>query len=687
MKRLIVIIMVFVFGCGTMPAQERITMKKGDKIYAPTACFTEDSVFLQNKNIELVFSNKNTYKMYGMKFNSRQMAPVDGFNTHPWEITYRGADGKNHTMTPEQAHYKGVEKRDSKNKSITLIFTWEIPLTADKKHAVRMLITLSKNSDLIEWDIEADLPENWIISGLNFPRIAVCRPQNSKLILSAGWGAEYILEPSTSLSSRYPSASGAMQLVLMHNDNECFYYSTKDLGASDKTYQINCSGNNTVFYTGITTSEEWSHKNKGAFRLPWTTVTGYCFGEWETAVTQWYKPFTYTTEWGRKTLSSHNSPKWIYEADVWIRPTGVNNNVMEAVREAIKILGKGVGLHWYVWHHHPFDTKYPEYFPPKKGFTAMVAETQKLGGYVIPYINGRLWDSATTSYRTMNGKEVSCLKSDGTPYIEIYGSKVPNTVSCPASAIWQNIQKDLIWKIQDEIGTAGVYIDQIAAAPSNPCWADNHGHAKGGGEFWVRAYRDLMTDIRTNHLKKGNILTTEENAECYIDLFDMLLMVNSPIRKSNLVPLFPLVYSDRVITSAFTYTPADLTNGSFRYLNMMSLLWGAQLGWIDPIALTKENAKEEIEFFKKMMLFRKQQHQFFNGGHFLKEIIPSGDNPEKQFHNYAKSPVVRGAEWKKRRGNKKVLFLVNIDDIKHTVSLPSGKQITIDAKDCMRIDL
>ncbi len=646
-----------------------------------------DSIFLRNKNIELVFSNTQTYQAFGMKYKSKQMIPGEGVDTHPWEMTYKGPVGENPALRPRNGYYKGVKSRINEDKSATLIFTWEMLLVADKTHTVRMLVTLGENSDLAEWDIEVDVPEGWMVTNLDFPRISVSRPQNAKAILPAGWGSEYVLQPTTAISSRYPSGTGTMQLVLMHDDKESFYYATKDWDASDKRYKIDCSGNIATFHTEITTSESWSPENGGTFRLPWTTVTGYCFEGWEAAATKWYKPFTYTTEWGKKTLASRNLPKWIYETDVWLRPMGVSDEIMESIRKAIKIYGKGVGLHWYYWHNHPFDTKYPEYFPPKEGFAKMVNETQKLGGYVTPYINGRLWDPATESYRQMNGKDASCRKPDGTLYTEVYSSKVINTVTCPASVIWQEIQKDMIQKIQDEIGTAGVYVDQIAAAPSEPCWADNHGHAKGGGAFWVKAYRDLYADIRLRHLKKGNILTSEENAECYIDLFDMLLVVNSPIRTSKLVPLFPLIYSDRVITSAFAYTPADLTTGSFRYLNMMSLLWGAQLGWVDPVVLTKENAKEEAEFLKRMMLFRKDQHEFFNGGQFLKEVIPTGDNPEKFFPNYTKSHVVRGAVWKSAKNDKKVLFLVNIDDVKHMVYLSDGKGITIDAIECLQIDL
>lgn len=53
-------------------------------------------------------------------------------------------------------------------------------------------------------------------------------------------------------------------------------------------------------------------------------------------------------------------------ADMWLRPGEVNAETMEAVRKAMKYYGKGVGLHWYYWHNHRFDTKYPEYFPEKQ---------------------------------------------------------------------------------------------------------------------------------------------------------------------------------------------------------------------------------------------------------------------------------------------------------------------------------
>lgn len=638
-----------------------------------------EMIALEKENIKISFSS-TIYKLLQLQIDSKELLSTKDIVTHPWELTYKGPNGENPILKPQNGYYKGVEVLENKDFA-TLTFIWEMVLIPESTSAVRMMVTLRKDSDLIEWNLEADLPTGWAITYTDFPRISLKKPENAKAILSAGWGSEYPLNNGTALTSRYPSGTGTMQLVLVHNGSSCIYYATQDKDASDKQYKVESTDKMVNLFTQTITSEGWSPKEGGVFCLPWTTVLGYCSDSWEVAATKWYRPFTYTTVWGSKTLESRNIPAWLFHADVWLRPMGVSGEIMQAVKEAIAIYGKGIGLHWYYWHNHPFDTKYPEYFPTKEGFVEMVKEVNTLGGHVTPYINGRLWDPATESYKSSGGSLASCRKADGTLYTEVYSSKVLNTVTCPASPTWQKIQKDLIKRIQDEIGTSGVYVDQVAAAPAEPCWAENHNHPKGGGEFWHQAYRDLYKDIRSGYLKKGNILTSEENAECYIDLFDMFLIVNSPIRHSTLVPLFPLVYSDRVITSAFAYTPANLQNGSFRFLNMMSLLWGAQLGWVDPLPLMK--AKEEAEFLKEMMDFRKKHHDYFNGGRLIREIIPTGDNPERIYTGYTKSKVVRGAEWQNRKTKKNAVFLVNIDNSPHEVVLPNGKVVYIKAKECL----
>ncbi|GAI12717.1 unnamed protein product [marine sediment metagenome] len=56
-------------------------------------------------------------------------------------------------------------------------------------------------------------------------------------------------------------------------------------------------------------------------------------------------------------------------------------------------MGVPVGVHWYSWHRIPFDDDYPHHFPVKEGFAEGVRELQEAGVFVMPYINGRLWDT------------------------------------------------------------------------------------------------------------------------------------------------------------------------------------------------------------------------------------------------------------------------------------------------------
>ena len=397
-----------------------------------------------------------------------------------------------------------------------------------------------------------------------------------------------------------------MQLLLLHNSDGSVYYATEDKEACGKDFRAAVGEKSVTLLTDIVASEGWSDNVTETFTVPWSTVIGYSNIGWQDAATKWYRPFTFTTEWGSKPLASRNIPQWLLDTDIWIRAKGVNDTVRSAVNKAIDLYGKNTFVHWYFWHHYPYDTHYPDYFPPKAGFADMIAEVRKRGCHTVPYINGRLWDPDSDSYKTLNGASASCRKPDGTLYTEIYPtSQVLNTVTCPASGLWQNIITDLVIKIQKELKTNGVYIDQIAAAAPQPCWATNHGHACGGGDYWHKSYRHLMDSLRTHHLEPGNILISEENAECYIDMFDLLLTVNSPHNGCKIVPLFPMVYSDRLITSAYTYSPTDRVNrGDFLYQTMQCFLYGSQLGWVDPTLLMKDEAKREANFLKTLSTLR-----------------------------------------------------------------------------------
>ena len=179
-----------------------------------------------------------------------------------------------------------------------------------------------------------------------------------------------------------------MQFLVVHNAEGAFYYGTEDRRGCGKTYSAQCTPTTVALSDAIPASAGWIAD--GTFRLPWVSVTGFTPKGWEDAVVRWYRPFTFTTEWGSKPLASRNIPQWCYDADAWVRAKHVTDQTYDAVRRAARYFGQGLGVHWYFWHHYPYDTHYPDYLPAQERFAGMVRDAQLLGARVTPYINASI---------------------------------------------------------------------------------------------------------------------------------------------------------------------------------------------------------------------------------------------------------------------------------------------------------
>ena len=88
-----------------------------------------------------------------------------------------------------------------------------------------------------------------------------------------------------------------------------------------------------------------------------------------------------------------DTPLWMRELSVWAQTGRQAAECGEPVRRFAEYLGVPVGFHWYSWHQIPFDNDYPHYFPTTDGFAEEVRKLQESNVYVMPYINGRLWDT------------------------------------------------------------------------------------------------------------------------------------------------------------------------------------------------------------------------------------------------------------------------------------------------------
>ena len=78
----------------------------------------------------------------------------------------------------------------------------------------------------------------------------------------------------------------------------------------------------------------------------------------------------------------------------------------------------------------------------------------------------------------------------------------------PVTQIWQKKIKEIVLKLQQDIGTSGVYLDQIAAA-SNIVHGYNPWASFGWGSWWLdQGYYKLLSAIRDD-MPEGAFLTSE----------------------------------------------------------------------------------------------------------------------------------------------------------------------------------
>jgi hypothetical protein len=131
------------------------------------------------------------------------------------------------------------------------------------------------------------------------------------------------------------------------------------------------------------------------------------------------------------------------------------------------------------------------------------------------------------SVSALRAKIVSATKIAGNMslYVENYNSGANLTVMCPNTTFWQDILTNVTSTLFNYYDSDGIYIDQIAAASAELCYADNHGHPTGGGSYWREGYYNLLKKAKATNPSKP--VMTEENAEVYINSADAFLALQA----------------------------------------------------------------------------------------------------------------------------------------------------------------
>jgi len=542
----------------------------------------------------------------------------------------------------------------------------------------------------LDWTLSvANDHDDWGVWRVAFPRVSLGRfAPDVRVLVQQGAG---VVKPNVfrkGLRTRgtYPSGWTSMQFLAAyaadgrtglyaaaHDPNAC----TKDLLAETDTRRRQ-----------ITLAFDWPAPNMGRPRAGFA-LSGT--GRWQLLRGDWFDAASIYRDWVRRKapwwpalgdVGRADTPRWMRELCLWGMLSGPPDGATRAGKRFAEVMGMPVGFHWYNWHAIPFDNDYPHYFPAKKGFRKAVSALQsmpKSPAYIMPYINGRLWDTrdrGTADFEFTKLARAAATKDEhGKVRTETYGSKetdgskVTLAAMCPATELWRGRVKGIVLKLMRDCGTKAVYIDQIAAAKPRLCFDASHGHPIGGGSWWPEAYGKLLGDLR-EAMPAGCVLTTECNAEPYVRWFDGYLTWHW--QYDGQVPAFPAVYGGAIQMFGRAYRGGPTRARALRMKAGQQLVFGEQIGWIGADVASREL---DAAFLRKIARLRRRLVRYFHAGQMARPPKLAGPLPtvtaDWQWSGVwpvTTDAVLTGA-WELPKDKKLVLLFANVSPKPVTASL------------------
>lgn len=447
----------------------------------------------------------------------------------------------------------------------------------------------------------------------------------------------------------YPSGSCALPMLAVTDPRGGLYVAAHDAHASTRE-MVTGAGSDGGVAMSVETPAPNASVTGNEFSTSGEVVIARVDGGWYPASQMYRRWVQENARWwpsGDPDYGRDDRPAWLNDVAAWILDGGGPDGVVEQARAFAEYMDLPVAVHWYNWHQIPFDNDYPHYFPTKEGIREGVAELQEAGVRIVPYINGRLWDTDTESFQE-TAHQYCTRDREGEPYIEVYGSGEELTPMCIHTQFWRDTLHEIVMRLMTDVGVDGVYMDQIAAARPRLCYDRDHGHPLAGGHWWVDGYWQLLGRLQEDiaQVSPEKMLTTESNAEAYARFFDTYLMCNS--LGDGLVPLFPAVYGSKILGFGRYMSAEDWdAPQSLAQKQGQLFVWGTQLWWSRPDVIEHEIAGP---WLRELARLRFQVREFFNAGRMLAPPVLEGNDATvtADWHRgelEATTPAVLASAW------------------------------------------
>ena len=376
-----------------------------------------------------------------------------------------------------------------------------------------------------------------------FPRAEVALDEKSCILLPVSQGRvikNLTGEWSETLLSRTEGRYRSFRCTAVYSAGQGLYFDCRDSGFYNKGYKWRKEGEKLV-YTHI---HYLPLDGSGSFTLPYRCGVTEFQGEWFEAV-MIYKKWAMEQVWYKNALREKNPLK---DISMWLWNRGRIDYVFPPTEKLAEDSGVPVALDWYWWHHNPYDTDYPDFWPPREGVEAFKNAVKRLndkGIFSQVYINGRTWDLDGPSYSQGGADEIE-IKRDGSDYAVAFNSYNHHRLGymCGEAPIFQRKMADLVKTLCDA-GLPGVYLDMIGCTTGSNCYNPKHKHASGGGDYNITGFRKMMELIKKEN--PGKLFSTEDCAENWLDLFDSMIVLFSTSSErmgddTEFVPAFSAIY-------------------------------------------------------------------------------------------------------------------------------------------------
>lgn len=264
-------------------------------------------------------------------------------------------------------------------------------------------------------------------------------------------------------------------------------------------------------------------ETRRAYRVPYPSVTAEFRGGWFEAAAI-YRDWARGQDWYKKAASRDFAK--LKDVALWMWNRGRSEVTVPPALKFMEDTGLKVALDWYWWHGVPYDTYYPNFWPPREpiaSFKQGVDRVHAAGGYVQPYTNGMLWDCDDAQWAE-GGEDCAIVLRDGKTRSTMFNpyTKQRQAWMCGEAPQFQERIRRLERTIRST-GMDGVYMDMIGWAAHGCCYNPRHHHPMGGGRHLVDGYRAFVEKVRDDN--PGLYLSTEEEGEAYLELFESFISV------------------------------------------------------------------------------------------------------------------------------------------------------------------